>query len=317
MTSTGSALALDLRRSAVQSLAIRDSPEELGATLTDHSPPPSALVAQLGEQGLVEPKGRFETLYGGRTNQVWKVRGNRSDSVLKLYRTTLRNPLFGNDAGLEAACLRALQSTGFVPNLRATGAFECDRWVFYDHAPGTPWRQRADKVGRLLRKLHNFSAEVSVPPGCNGSADLARHAERILAGCQSDRVDALAAMRPGNTVAPAPKTCLVHGDPVPGNILEDETGLTLIDWQCPVIGDPCEDLAMFLSPAMQHLYRSTPLSQREEDTFLTAYGDPDTVSRYYALRPWYAWRMAAYCLWRAENGSPDYLTGLELEIAAL
>nr|WP_298384293.1 aminoglycoside phosphotransferase family protein [Ruegeria sp.] len=285
--------------------------------MTDHAPPPFDLVAQLGEQGLVEPGARFETLYGGRTNQVWKVQGGHCDSVLKLYRTTLRNPLFGNDAGHEAACLRALQSTGFVPNLRATGAFEGDRWVLYDHAPGAPWRQGADKVGRLLRKLHGVPAEVSVPPGCNGSADLARHGARILAGCQSDRRDALAAMQPQSTVAPSSKTCLVHGDPVPGNILEDETGLTLIDWQCPVMGDPCEDLAMFLSPAMQHLYRSEPLSTDEEAAFLVAYDDADTVDRYQMLKPWYAWRMAAYCLWRAENGSPDYLTGLELELAAL
>ncbi len=102
-----------------------------------------------------------------------------------------------------------------------------------------------------------------------------------------------------------------------GNILVAGKSLTLIDWQCPAIGDPCEDIALFLSPAMQHLYRGSPLSPGEEVEFLGAYAQPATVSRYQALRPWYGWRMAAYCLWRVENGSTDYEEALQLELGIL
>ncbi|NOD99290.1 phosphotransferase [Ruegeria sp. HKCCD6228] len=248
---------------------------------------------------------------------MWKVKGRDSDKVLKLYSTALRNPLFRNDAELEALCLKALGTTGFVPRLRATGQYKEARWVFYDHAPGAPWRQDSAQVGALLRKLHTLPIAVQAPAGCNGSADLRAHGKIILQGCTSNGRDKLADLQPSNSVAPTQQTCLIHGDPVAGNILVATGGLTLIDWQCPALGDPCEDLALFLSPAMQQLYRGSPLSKKEEDQFLSAYGRPEIVARYEQLRPWYAWRMATYCLWRAENGAPDYATGLNLETAIL
>ncbi|NOD32336.1 MULTISPECIES: phosphotransferase [Ruegeria] len=285
--------------------------------LPDLPAPPRDLVDHLHAQRLVNAHPRFETLYGGRTNKVWKVKGRDSDKVLKLYSTALRNPLFRNDAELEALCLKALGTTGFVPRLRATGQYKEARWVFYDHAPGAPWRQDSAQVGALLRKLHTLPIAVQAPAGCNGSADLRAHGKRILQGCTSNGRDKLADLQPSNSVAPTQQTCLIHGDPVAGNILVATGGLTLIDWQCPALGDPCEDLALFLSPAMQQLYRGSPLSKKEEDQFLSAYGRPEIVARYEQLRPWYAWRMATYCLWRAENGAPDYATGLNLETAIL
>lgn len=256
-------------------------------------------------------------LYGGRTNRVWKVHSGKNDAVLKLYCAQFQNPLFRNDARLEAECLRALNSSGFVPNLRATGSFGDDSWVYYDHAPGTPWTAGAERVALLLRKLHQTPVNLDLPNGCNGSNDLDQHAHRILTACQSEQQKILLAKRPKGHIPPLPDPCLIHGDPVAGNILQSPGGLTLIDWQCPALGDPCEDLAIFLSPAMQQLYRGIPLSEAEVTQFLAAYDRPDITERYLSLRPWFAWRMAAYCLWRIENGAPDYATGYELEVAGL
>lgn len=285
--------------------------------LSDPITPPLDLVDDLRDQGLVAADAQFQTLYGGRTNQVWKVLEENGGMVLKLYRAGPRNPLFRNDAGLETQCLTALEPTGFVPRLRAAGQHEHGQWVFYDHAPGSPWRKGAAEVGKLLRKLHTLGLPVQAPKGCNGSEDLARHGQSILDGCISKTRLRLEKLRPEEQVPATASTCLIHGDPVAGNILAAPSGLTLIDWQCPAQGDPCEDLALFLSPAMQHLYRGAALTQAEERQFLSAYGHTDTVGRYQTLRRWYAWRMAAYCLWRIENGAGDYAEGLELELAAL
>ncbi len=274
-------------------------------------------MAQLKQQGLVPPSARFETLYGGRTNRVWKVLGGTNDAVLKLYCAPFDNPLFRNDAKLEASCLQALKDTGFVPNMRATGVFEDANWVFYDHAPGAPWQDGVSGVAHLLRALHETPVGIDAPKGCNGSDDLGSHARRILADCQSRLKDRLERHEPQTHIAPVSQLCLIHGDPVSGNILVSSTGLTLIDWQCPAKGDPCEDLAIFLSPAMQQIYRGKPLTKTETAAFLTDYGRPQITARYNALRPWYAWRMAAYCLWRAENGAPDYAAGFDLELATL
>ena len=124
-------------------------------------------------------------------------------------------------------------------------------------------------------------------------------------------------MEPQGHVAPSGRRRLVHGDPVPGNIVTGPGRAALIDWQCPALGDPAADLAIFASPAMQQVYRGAPLSEAESAAFLAAYPDEETVARYRALRPWYHWRMAAYCLFRAERGRAGYAAGLTLERAAL
>ncbi|MCA0929353.1 phosphotransferase family protein [Ruegeria profundi] len=285
--------------------------------LPDPNSPPIQLVAQLRDQGLIAAETQFQAMYGGRTNQVWKVIGENGGRVLKLYRAGLRNPLFRNDGELEAQCLTFLEPTGFVPRLRATGQHQDDRWVFYDHAPGSPWRDGVAPVAELLGKLHQLDLQIQAPKGCNGSMDLARHGQSILDRCRSDMRQKIEALRPDDHIPPTHHTCLIHGDPVAGNILVAPSGLTLIDWQCPAQGDPCEDLALFLSPAMQHLYRGKALTLTEESLFLSAYGCANAVKRYKSLRRWYAWRMAAYCLWQIENGGSDYSVGLELERAAL
>ncbi|WP_254446633.1 aminoglycoside phosphotransferase family protein [Ruegeria sp. HKCCD8929] len=260
---------------------------------------------------------RFETLYGGRTNRVWRLLGTECDRVLKLYQTGFRNPLFRNDARLEAACLRAFEGTGFAPRLRAAGQIGAESWVLYDHAPGTPWRKNPETAARVLRQVHAHPTRVEAPKGCDGSDDLARHGARIACLCDPDDRHALDALRPDVVIPPAQELCLIHGDPVAGNILVANGKATLIDWQCPALGDPCEDLALFLSPAMQRLYRGNPLTQAEIGRFLAAYGATEVVDRYHALRPWYAWRMAAYCLWRSRNGASDYASGFELELETL
>lgn len=292
-------------------------PTKVVTALTDHTPPPPDLVDHLRQSGHIDRSAKFDVLYGGRTNLVWKVLGDRGDKVLKLYRNGPRNPMFRNDPRLEAQCLHQLEPTGFTPRLCVAGRHAAGHWVFYDHAPGVPWRTDAGLVGGLLRRLHMLAVPVNAPQGCNGSDDLATHTQSILSQCSSGTKEQIAQLRPVQHVAPTPATHLIHGDPVPGNILASGTDLTLIDWQCPVIGDPSEDLAIFLSPAMQYLYRGTVLTAAEEDEFLSAYNRPEITRRYKELRPWYAWRMAAYCLWKTERGASDYVQGLELELATL
>ncbi|MGI9367906.1 MAG: phosphotransferase [Ruegeria sp.] len=284
--------------------------------LPNNFPPPS-LVDELVDQGLIDANARFTSLYGGRTNQVWKVLGGECDKVLKLYRTEFHNPLFRNDPGSETACLQAFAGTGFVPRLQASGKVGPESWVFYDHAPGTPWQSNPQPVARLLRKVHALAAPLRIPVGCNGSDDLSLHGSRILDDCRSEARGILEELRPRAHVEPLAKRCLIHGDPVAGNILVTDGQITLIDWQCPVLGDPCEDIALFLSPAMQTLYRGSPLTVDEEAMFLDAYTDPDIVARFVNLRRWYSWRMAAYCLWRSENGAPDYAAGYAVELESL
>lgn len=95
------------------------------------------------------------------------------------------------------------------------------------------------------------------------------------------------------------------------------TDITLIDWQCPAIGDPTHDIAIFLSPAMQLLYRGAPLSENEVRQFLAGYPDQDIAQRYHELADWFHWRMACYCLLRASQGATDYSQAIELELSSI
>ncbi len=256
-------------------------------------------------------------LAGGRTNLVWRVDGAGPALVLKLYHLDTANPLFRNDPVLEARCLAALEGSGLAPRLRAQGKSEGFHWVLYDHASGACWRRDPGPVARLLRALHRHPPANTLPRGPDGSRDLARQTRTLIALCPAEDRPGLLALAPDGEIPPADRKVLIHGDPVPGNILSGPDGLCLIDWQCPALGDPAEDLALFLSPGMQRVYRGAPLRAAERAEFLSAYDDPAVVQRYARLRPWFGWRMAAYCLWRGRLGPTDYAEAYRLERAEL
>lgn len=239
--------------------------------------------------------------------------------MVKLYLNRADNPLFDNDPTREVAALQALSGTGMVPILVAFGVFEGCDWLAYNHITGTPWQRNTRHVAQLLGRLHDQPLMQGLPMGRNGSVALEKQTEAILARCPQDEpfLENLRALRPIGHVPPARQLVMIHGDPVPGNMLAHDGTLTLIDWQCPQHGDPTEDLSLFLSPAMQLLYRGTILVPQEIEDFLAAYPDPRIIGRYLALKPWYNWRMAAYCLWRSLGGAPLDRSALDLELQAL
>lgn len=267
-------------------------------------------------QGKLPTGCVFHLLAGGRSNRVWHVEGEIS-AVLKLYHPASGNPMFANDPDREVSSLQCLAGTGMAPRLIAAGEFESARWILYTHVTGSTWRQQPDHVARLLGRLHDQPFPEKLPKGVNGSVQIETGTHHILTDCSGPEADRVARMRPLTTVPPTTRCGLIHGDPVPGNIVEHDGTLTLIDWQCPVFGDPAEDLAVFASPAMQYLYRGVPLSSDEEASFLSAYPDHRVTSRYKALKPWFHWRMAAYCLWKSQRGQQEYAHAQGLELAAL
>lgn len=271
------------------------------ATLTLPTFPPD-LRAALAR--LVLPGTPTVPLSGGRTNRVFAV----GDVIAKLYSPEAASPLFPNDAAAEARAMTLLAPTGLAPALRATGT----GWLICDALPGPTWQRDPAAAADALRHLHN----IPPPPGFralpSGSQAVAADARRVAAGVMG--LPPLPVLPEASDLA-APR--LVHGDAVAGNMIETADGVVLIDWQCPGLGDPAEDLAAFLSPAMQQLYRGAPLTPDERATFLAAYGEPETLRRYHTLAPLLHWRLAAHCLWRAARGDPGYARAARLELAAL
>lgn len=221
-------------------------------------------------------------------------------------------PLFPNDPDAESRALLHLDGTGLAPDHISRITSRAGAVLVYRHIPGPVWTSGVDAVADLLSRLH-----AAPPP-----AGLRRIAPPLsTTGMIPDDGSAearrLARMRPDFDVAPNAEMVFLHGDVVAENIIASPAGLRLIDWQCPALGDPTEDLAIFLSPAMQYVYGRRRLSATDEADFLNGYGHRDRVQRYRVLAPAFHWRMACYCLWKARRGDADYMEGFRREIARL
>jgi thiamine kinase len=268
-----------------------------------HTAPPRSLVQAI-ETAMPTLIGlSWVAMAGGRVNSLWRVR----DHVVKLYSVEGESPLFPNRISAEVAALDVLGPEGLAPKLRAAAG----NWLVYDHIPGRLWSGDPQPVARALRQIHAMPPPAGLRQMPVGSAEILHQATRIAADCAGHLPPP-----PADMGVSAGSLALVHGDAVPGNMIEDNGRVTMIDWQCPGLGDPVDDLAAFLSPAMQYLYGGGILTEADRSRFLAAFPE-DLVARYRLLAPALHWRIAAHCLWRAERGAADYRPALALELAAL
>ena len=265
------------------------------------APPPQLIDDVAG--ALAISGVRWRALEGGRVNTLWRV----GQVVVKQYQLLAASPLFPNDPKAEAAALDLFAPLGLSPDLLAQG----EGWIAYRHLPGKPWRKDTVAVATTLTRLHQVRPLAGFRAAPNGSASLLRHAKSIADLCECN----LPSPPPDPAIKPA-QSCMIHGDAVPGNIIVHQGNMTLIDWQCPAIGDPCEDIATFLSPAMQLLYRGAPLTCNEVAAFRAACPTA-AIARYDSLAAIYHWRMAAHCLWKAERGAQGYALAAQLELQTL
>ncbi len=290
---------------------------------SDSSADVTRLKAFVVETGLIAAQAAWVPLAGGRTNRIWRIGSGADALVCKLFGADAGSLLFPNDPSAEARIMRHLggenRAAGLAADMVAELATPLGPCLIYRHVPGTAWTpgDPVAWVARALARLHRLAPVAGLRRVGSGSAALAAQGREILDQCKSPAADRLRDAMPVGEVAGPVAGTLLHGDPVPGNVIIGERGVTLIDWQCPALGDPCDDLATFLSPAMQLVYAGASLDGATERAFLAAYADGGVVARLSRLRPWFHWRMAAHCLWKAERGQPGYDAGMDLELAAL
>jgi len=275
-------------------------------TLPNRAHTPDKTLQNAVAQAFPTLTQAWTPLQGGRVNAVWRA----GDMVIKHYHPSGDSPLFPNDLKAEAAALALLAPHGLAPKLLGQG----QGWIAYHYCPGAAWKTNTALVADTLTRLHKTPIKTArFRQAPNGSARLLAQAKSIAALCTQTSGKSALPPPPRDPNIPAGPACLIHGDLVPGNLIVHITTLTLIDWQCPAIGDPAEDIATFLSPAMQYLYRGAPLTHDEINTFRAAC-PAQTIQRYDQLAALYHWRMAAHCLWKA---TPDYAIAMQLELAAL
>lgn len=277
----------------------------------------SGLSRALAARGYDVVAAPWTKLVGGRTNSSWKVKLQDQSIVVKLFSSRITNPLFPNDPKGEVTALRHLAGLDLAPAYVDDFFTEHGHCLIYLHVPGQPWKEESSQIAKVLYRVHCLTGPVDLRKAPDGNRAIEHQTMKILAQCSKPRAERLLALRPEGSIPPSGRVCFLHGDPVPGNIVGSKGAWRLIDWQCPAIGDPCEDIALFLSPAMQLAYRQQSLTDVERQTFLMSYPDRGIVQRYLSLEAWYHWRMAAYCLWLESRGNGDAGDAAEAEIVAM
>ena len=187
---------------------------------------------------------RSEPLTGGAgVNQVWSLRLNGQLAVARLGRRS------DADLAWETQLLRHLDRHGMrvpVPIPTMDGRDFADGLLVMTHVEGRPpetgddWRRVADTLHRLHRLTNGWQQR----PGWRSSIDLL-HDET------GTRVD-LGAMPPEGVLRCRAAwarlsnrtTCVVHGDPNPGNIRMNADHVGLIDWDESHVDVPDLDLAL-------------------------------------------------------------------------
>lgn len=288
--------------------------------------PPLALKQALENHGVIRSSALWWPLRGGRTNRLWHVTSNGMPLVVKLYNPDAATPLFANDPIAEVTVLKALSGSGHSPEAVFSGNTTAGPVLVYRHLDGTPWRGDPALAAAILKSLHTTPVPPQAqnfPRAPDGSLALKQQTLMILDKIPAAAAAHLRAIEPDGDVPPSGQIRLLHGDPVPDNIVctrdGSGAGAVLIDWQCPMLGDPVLDLSLFLSPAMQIITRGQPLTPQEQQSFIQTYDDPLTTQRLLAMQPVLHWRMAAYCLWKITRATPDlaYAQAMDAEVSAL
>ncbi len=254
----------------------------------------------LVEAGLLAPDAcdavRRAPLAGGWWNDVQRLRAPGIDWVVKIYAEGGDSTLFPLLPADEARALDVLAGHAIAPDPVAYLARSAERpavLVYAFHA-GTPWDGDVEAVADLLRRQHALAATGFRDVPTDGAGIVQGGASLLADAAPADRAR-LERARPAGDAPPAARRALLHTDVGPANLIEGATGLRLIDWQCPALGDAAEDVFSFLSPAFQVLSGREPLAAAERERFLAAYGDPAMAARLDLLWRPLSWRMAAYC----------------------
>lgn len=229
--------------------------------------------------------------------------------------------LFAVDPLLEGQLMRALARRGLAPMPTALFRHGPHVCLAYPYQRGHTGHPPDGALGRLLRRLHGLPPAALPPlPPPQDRGDLVAWARqrvqhepdgRLLVARIDAAVQAARQMRLPHGPVP------LHGDPVPGNVLHGRQGVRLIDWHSAHRGDPCHDLAIALSPAMQVIHGLPPCTPRQRATVLSGYGCLATTDRLAATAALHHARMIGHCLWRLDRGDTAYGPACTAEIAAI
>ncbi|MDD9718180.1 MULTISPECIES: phosphotransferase family protein [Dinoroseobacter] len=268
----------------------------------------------LSRQGLPGLEA-LHALHGGRTSRVWKVvSAARTPLIAKLSRQIDSTEMFPNAPDQEWRALIKLCANGVAPAPVAFASNGAVGSVLLLHAADRDAAPDASNLARLLLRIHRIEPWDDLPRLPMTPDAILQDGNAMLR--QAGATAWLSGMRPKPPLLPITLDArLIHRDLVPANTAVVDGRHVAIDWQCPSIGDPAEDLAHASSPAMQSLAKGVPRIAARD--LVAAYPDRDVRARFRQMEPLYRWRMACYCHLQASRGAAAYEQAVTLECEAL
>ena len=187
---------------------------------------------------------RLDPLSGGAgVNQVWSVRVDGRPAVARLGRR--------GDADLawETDLLRYLDRAGMavpVPIPTTDGRLFADGLVVMTYVAGEPPSTEADwrRVAGTLRRLHELTRDRPQRPGWRSSVDFLHATTGTKVDLDTMPAEAVARCRAAWARLAGRPTCVVHGDPNPGNVRLTADRVGLIDWDESHVDVPEIDLVL-------------------------------------------------------------------------
>ena len=172
---------------------------------------------------------RIERLAGGVANQVWSV---RVDGQLAVARLGARSDA---DLAWETDLMLHLDRAGLtvpVPIPTTSGRLFADGVVVMTYVEGGPPETEADwrRVADTLRQLHRLTKDWPQRPGWRSSTDLLDAEIGTKVDLHAMPAEAVARCRAAWARLSGRPTCVVHGDPNPGNIRLTAERVAMIDW---------------------------------------------------------------------------------------
>lgn len=153
------------------------------------------------------------------------------------------------DLDWETELLRHLDRCGMavpVPLPTRDGRYFADGLVVMSFVAGGPPRSEEDwsRVADTLRRLHELTRGWPQRPGWRSSTDLLHAESGTKVDLGAMPAEGVARCRAAWARFAGQPTCVVHGDPNPGNVRMTADRVALIDWDESHVDVPDLDLAL-------------------------------------------------------------------------
>jgi Ser/Thr protein kinase RdoA (MazF antagonist) len=187
---------------------------------------------------------RVELIAGGAgANELWTVRVQERLAVGRLGARS------DDDLAWETELLEYLDGEGLtvpLPIPTKNGRLFADGLVVMTYVDGGPPQTEADwrRVADTFRQLHRLTQGWPQRPGWRSSTDLVRAETGTRVDLGAMPPEGVARCRAAWARLAGRQTCVVHGDPNPGNVRMTDDRVALIDWDEAHVDVPDFDLVL-------------------------------------------------------------------------